>query len=175
MAAVAAPAITTQQKQQQQQKLSVRATRKQWWPREPDTPWEALVAARMVEIRHTGTDRGLGVFARVAIPQGTHLGVYRGEPLTWRQFRRRYGDAAAEYTLTVHDDLFLDARDRARANWVSFANDARGTGQPMNTEIPRGTCAMRAVRDIAPGDELLYDYGQENWDDHPVGALPLLK
>jgi hypothetical protein len=150
------------------------------WPQRVDTAWYAEVAASVVEVRDTGKDRGLGVFALRDIPPETTLGWYRGEALDGEALEARYPDPAAppRYVLQVADDVYVDGVNPEYRNWTALINDARGTGLPVNVQFGahggrRGL--LRTVLPVAAGDELLWTYSKSYWAGTPIANLPLLR
>eukprot|EP00966_Prymnesium_polylepis_P325740 7381694-Prymnesium_polylepis.1 len=62
----------------------------------------------------------------------------------------------------LRKDLLVDAEDPAHANWTRFINhSARQPNLTVESEVVEGTPIVRFIvsRPIAPGDELLFDYG----------------
>ena len=118
----------------------------------------AWVAKHAVEVRHTGTYRGHGVYATVDIPKHTVLGKYVGEVLTRAQLDARYAHKEAVYVLQLGKDRFVDPSDPSKGNWTRYMNDPRGTGRPANIRVgPRG--GVSACRGIKAGEELMFSYG----------------
>ena len=63
-------------------------------------------------------------------------------------------------------DVFVDAQDISRANWMRFVNCSRNQNEQNLVAFQfRGNVYYRAIKDIPPGLELLVwygdDYGQE--------------
>ena len=68
-----------------------------------------------VEIRDTGTAKGLGVFATTDLEEQAYIGEYTGEVLTAAAYAQRYPRADAQYVFQVNEDYFIDARDPERS------------------------------------------------------------
>jgi len=139
--------------------------RKLWPPSELDTPECARVARDDILVRDTGEPRGLGAFARVAIPKGTHLGFYRGELLSGAAEARARG---GKYLLSLDGGNCIDGADAAHNDWTARMNDARETGAKVNTVLLSHNAAVLTICDIAAGDELLLDYGEAYWAGTPL-------
>ena len=105
---------------------------------------------------------GQGVFAATALPSNRRLGWYRGAALTEREFDAEYGETRAEYVLQLARNLYVDASDRSTANFVSMVNDARRSGLQANVAFTHQG-ALRTLRSIGAGEELLVDYGGSYW------------
>jgi SET domain-containing protein len=105
----------------------------------PTTALAALVESRSSAIH------GTGVFARIAIGADDFIGVYEGEPT----------DVDGTYVLWVETDE-PDTWDGIDGTGVlRFLNHSR----TPNVEFDGPE--LYAVRDIAPGEELLFDYGAD--------------
>ncbi len=125
------------------------------------------------EIRESQV-HGNGVFASGDIPAGERILEYLGEKITkkesdkrgWAQFEvaQKTGDAAV-YLFILNKKYDIDGN-------FSY-NDARlinHTCEPnCEAEVIRGKIWIVALRDIADGEELGFNYGfdLENYDDHP--------
>jgi len=117
---------------------------------------------------------GDGVFALADIPEGSRILEYLGEKITkkesdrrgWAQFEKakESGDAAV-YLFILNKRYDIDGD----VPW----NDARlinHTCEPnCEAQVIRGKIWIVALRDIAKGEELGFNYGfdLENYDDHP--------
>jgi hypothetical protein len=141
-----------------------------------------------VVIRDTQSPIGLGAYASRAFSEGDVIGEYIGERLTPRQASRRYKTwtlksprdvlwilarwvrgvpRTGRYLLNVGDDLVIDAEDLQSSDWTRYVNHANGVTNASLVNIiavpdeieGEGTAAIFcAARDIAPGEELCFDY-----------------
>ena len=108
---------------------------------------------------------GSGVFARRKIKAGTQLIEYEGRRITQRRADREYGDGGETghtFLFTLNDDYIIDANvDGGDARWINHGCDPNC--QAVLHEDPRSRrkdqVFIEAIRDIAPGEELTYDYG----------------
>lgn len=101
---------------------------------------------------------GRGVFARVPIPEGTRIVEYRGERITTAVAEARYPDdpSAVYHTFlfAVDDDTMVDAsRGGNLARWINHSCDPN-----CEVILEEGRLWIEALRDVAPGEELAYDY-----------------
>jgi uncharacterized protein len=118
---------------------------------------------------------GRGAFATAAIREGTRIIEYTGERLSHAAADARYDDAAME-----HHHTFLMVVNRSWVIDAAFGgNDARFINHSCdpNCEIvtERGRVFIDALRDIAPGEELTYDYAyerEEGDDEHAETRYP---
>ena len=140
-------------------------------------------------------DGGFGAFATRSFEKEEIVGDYVGEKLTlrekdarylgreqnwrdkiWLASRRARGvTASGTYIFQVDDDLFVDAEDPVHANWCRYINHHNDPNMRVKSLAYAFGGEPRvwfvATRDIAPGEELSFDYGDEYWvetDTHVV-------
>ena len=83
-------------------------------------------ATASVEVRDTRDGRGLGVFAKSAIKNGTFVVDYAGDVIASEALLERHPDAEPEYAFRVDDLLYLrradlpptNRGDAAAATWI---------------------------------------------------------
>ncbi|MBW8780644.1 MAG: SET domain-containing protein-lysine N-methyltransferase [Verrucomicrobia bacterium] len=134
-------------------------------PRPTRSPWAELRNSRI---------HGRGLYASKAIPAGTRIIEYRGERITKaesdrreerRRARARRGDGGCVYIFEINQRHDLDgsmAWNTARL--INHSCEANCESSKI-----RGRIWIVALRDIAEGEELSFDYGfgLENWREHP--------
>jgi SET domain-containing protein len=105
---------------------------------------------------------GLGAFARKSIPKGTRLIEYTGEKITNAEADRRYDDAA----MARHHTFLFILNARTCVDAAFEGNEARFINHSCapNAEavIQRGHIWIDAIRPIATGAEIVYDYQYED-------------
>jgi len=109
--------------------------------------------------------QGLGAFATEAIPPGVRLIEYTGARLTPEEAEARYPDVPGErhhtYLFAIDDDdgkeVVVDAA--VDGNEARFINHSCAPNCEAVDE--RKHIYIEAIRDIAPGEELTYDYQYE--------------
>jgi SET domain-containing protein len=111
----------------------------------------------MIEVRRSSV-HGMGVFALKPIQKGTRLIEYAGERVSHKEADRRYEEKDAT---DAHTFLFIvDSRTVIDAG--VDGNDARFFNHACNPNCESVIEAKRVyietTRDIAPGEELTYDY-----------------
>ena len=103
---------------------------------------------RKIEVRDSGV-HGRGVYAAAPIAAGTKIIEYTGERITWDVAvdRHPHDPAQPNHTFYFHLDggLVIDALYACAPNCEADEVDGR--------------VFIKALRDIAPGEELFYDYG----------------
>ena len=122
----------------------------------PVTPWYEVRQSRI---------QGRGVFAARDIPTGTRIIEYTGERLTWAESDRRYDDASMNrhhtFLFILNARIVLDGA--VRGNDARFINHSCAPN--CESEVDRGHIWIEALRDIAAGEELSYDYAYERDGD----------
>lgn len=117
---------------------------------------------------------GRGIYARVAIPDGTWLLEYTGERITKAEAKKREeqrlkrqarGGDGCVYIFELNRRHDLDGR--TRGNIARFMNHSCAPN--CRSVTIAGHVWLRAIRDIAEGDELTFDYGYayDQWRLHP--------
>jgi len=118
-------------------------------------------ASRPFEIRESPV-HGRGAFATRHIPAGTRLIEYAGERLTPAEADARYPDDPA----TPHHTFLFAIEDDDGCEVVIDAavggNDARFINHSCDPNcdavVEHGRIWIDTIRDVAPGEELAYDY-----------------
>ena len=115
-------------------------------------------AGRRIQVRRSGV-HGKGVFALQPIARGERIIEYVGEVLTWKAAQKRHphdpSDPNHTFFFHVDDKRVIDAAVGGNAaRWINHACDPN-----CKAEEEEGRIFIDAIRDIAPGEELFYDYG----------------
>jgi uncharacterized protein len=127
----------------------------------------ARKASALIEVRSSRI-HGRGVFALRRIRKGTRIIEYLGDRITHAQADRRYDDHDENdnhtFLFSVDRSLVIDAE--VGGNDARFINHSCGPN--CESVIERRRVFIDALRDIAAGEELSYDYqiGRER-DDPP--------
>ena len=129
----------------------------------------------LVEIRHTGGAKGHGVYAVTALANNTWVGDYVGEVLTQSKYLKRYPAEDAEYVLSANEDYNVDAADPSKSSFLRYANHSCDAPnlffdvQKVRKQREK-TVKFYTARDVAAGEELVFDYGKTYWANR--GASP---
>lgn len=120
-------------------------------------PKPAFNARRGLSARASGI-HGRGVYAREPIPAGTRIIEYRGERITDDEAEARYPDDFSgphhTFLFSLDDGTIIDAAHKGNmARWINHSCDPN-----CETVIEDGHIYVESIRDIAPGEELSYDY-----------------
>ena len=130
--------------------------------RQPN-PWFRLLRSRI---------QGTGAFAIVDIPKGTRLVEYVGEHITSAEADRRYPDdehGARHHTFlfTLNQRVVIDAAHEGNeARFINHSCDPN-----CDAVIERGHIWIFAIKPIAKGTELAYDYQFEHVPEYTEADL----
>jgi uncharacterized protein len=124
-------------------------------------------AQPLVEVRASRL-HGLGVFALRRIEPGTRVIEYLGERISHAEADRRYEGKSADdshtFLFIADETTVIDAG--VEGNEARFVNHACEPN--CESVIERARVFIDAIRTIAPGEELTYDYQiQREADDPP--------
>jgi SET domain-containing protein len=105
--------------------------------------------------------QGIGAFAVRPIPKGTRIIEYTGERITHEEADARYDDMKMErhhtFLFSVDEQTVIDAtREGSDARYINHSCDPN-----CESVIEDGRVFIDAVRDIAAGEELFFDYAYE--------------
>lgn len=98
---------------------------------------------------------GTGLFTRIAIPQATIFVEYLGAVLSPEDADRMEDQT---YLLNVSDRCCIDGNPRVRENPAGYMNHSCAPNVECVVDWERKRAFFAALRDIAPGEELMYDY-----------------
>src|SRR3954453_4514625 len=118
--------------------------------------------------------QGLGAFATETIPVGVRLIEYAGSRLTPEEAEARYPDLPGErhhtYLFAIDDDegneVVIDAA--VDGNEARFINHSCAPN--CDAVVEHGRIWIETIREIAPGEELAYDYAYVLEERHTPAA-----
>jgi SET domain-containing protein len=118
----------------------------------------AAAGGRRIQVRRSGV-HGKGVFALQPLAAGERILEYKGEVIGWPEALRRHphdpGDPNHTFYFHIDDQHVIDANVGGNAaRWINHACDPN-----CQADEQGGRVFIEALRDIAPGEELFYDYG----------------
>lgn len=121
-------------------------------------PAPATGDSRRIQVRRSGV-HGKGVFAIKPIAAGERIIEYKGEIITWPEALRRHphdpSDPNHTFYFHIDDKHVIDANVNGNAaRWINHACEPN-----CQADETDGRVFIEALRDIAPGEELFYDYG----------------
>jgi hypothetical protein len=100
---------------------------------------------------------GLGLFATKVIKRASYIATYRGPILTVEDAEKRE-QQGAKYMFELTKKLTVDGSPRW--NVARYINHSCWP-KPL---VRNGKITFVAMRDISPGEEITYNYGQEYYD-----------
>lgn len=118
--------------------------------------------------------QGLGAFATRLIPAGTRLVEYAGERLTPAAADARYPESAEARGERHHTFLFAIDDPDVVVDAAVGGNEARfinhSCAPNCDAVIEDGRIWIETIRDVAPGEELAYDYAYVLAERHTPAA-----
>lgn len=116
------------------------------------------MSSRRIAVRRSGV-HGKGVFALEPIAAGERLIEYKGERISWKEALRRHPHNPAEPNHTFYFALdsgkVIDGKVNGNsARWINHSCAPNCEAEEID-----GHVYVHALRDIAEGEELFYDYG----------------
>lgn len=128
-------------------------------PRSPSTAISApdFSTSTAIKVRNSPI-HGRGVFATRAIAEGTCIIEYAGERISWKEACRREGLKAADdfhtFFFGLENGKLIDGGvDGNDARWINHA-----CAPNCEAREEEGRVFIYALRDLARGEELFYDY-----------------
>jgi hypothetical protein len=117
-----------------------------------------ISGGRRIQTRRSGV-HGNGVFAVQDIAEGETLIEYKGEVISWKEALRRHphDPTQPQHTFYFHvdDDRVIDGNvDGNASRWINHSCEPNCEADEQN-----GRVFIKALRNIAAGEELSYDYG----------------
>ncbi len=136
------------------------------------SPSAKTAAPQLYEVRQSPV-HGNGVFALHDIPAGERIIEYRGERITWDQATERAearGDPVNHtFYFSLADGRVIDGGARGNAaRWINHACEPN-----CQAFEDKGKVYIHAMRDIAAGEELNYNYALI-YDERHTPALKRL-
>lgn len=113
---------------------------------------------RRIQTRRSGV-HGNGVFAVQDIAEGETLIEYKGELISWKEALRRHPHDPSQpnHTFYFHidDERVIDGGVKGNAaRWINHSCEPN-----CEADEDKGRIFIKALRNIAAGEELSYDYG----------------
>ena len=113
---------------------------------------------RRIQVRPSGV-HGKGVFSTATLKKGEVIIEYKGEVIDWQEALRRHPhdpkDPDHTFYFHVDEHNVIDAKYGGNAaRWINHACTPNCEADEID-----GRIFIKALRKIAPGTELFYDYG----------------
>ena len=119
---------------------------------------DAPQAGRRTQVRESGV-HGKGVYAIRPLHAGDKVLEYRGEIITWTEALERHPHDPSQpnHTFYFHldDGHVIDGKHKGNsAKWINPSCEPNLEAEQVGNRV-----FLRALRDIAVGEELFFDYG----------------
>ena len=105
---------------------------------------------------------GMGLFARHTIVEEDTFGYYTGEVITEKEFHDPDRPFSA-YVLWVTKDHIL-VGEGSKANYTRYINHGDEPNIFLIVSSRWKTARFQALRNIEPGEEIFFDYGEDYWE-----------
>jgi SET domain-containing protein len=106
---------------------------------------------------------GLGLFTKVNLRKGDHIGYYTGKILTDEQANsNRYIES--RYLLWVCRDWWIYGEGK-EAGYTRYINHSSKPNAELVVSVRWKTARFKALKNIKAGEELFFDYGKDYWDN----------
>ena len=116
---------------------------------------------------------GLGLFAQVPIAIEDTIGYYTGELITYDALAAgRF--AGSDYLLGL-TSKWLIAGEGPKANYTRFINHSDAPNAFLIVSPRWKTARFEAIKAIAPGEEVFFDYGALYWRATEKAPEPALR
>ena len=126
--------------------------------------WRSGKVKEMISVRQSPI-HGSGVFATEKIPAGTLVCIYTGELISSEEAEKRSEARSREtplapiYIFEIDENLCIDATDTGTENPARFINHSCDENCEAVWNARERRMEIRALRNIAPGEEISFDYG----------------
>jgi uncharacterized protein len=104
---------------------------------------------------------GLGLFATRVIKRASYIATYRGPILTVEEAEKRERQGA-KYMFELTKKLTIDGSPRW--NVARYMNHSCWPNAKPVINTKKGKITFVALRDISPGEEITYNYGEEYYE-----------
>jgi hypothetical protein len=118
----------------------------------------SVSSGKRIQVRRSGV-HGKGVFALQDLAEGETLIEYVGEVISWDEAQDRHphdpNDPNHTFYFHVNEDRVIDALHGGNSSrWINHSCNPNCEADETNDRI-----FIKAIRNIAAGEELNYDYG----------------
>lgn len=120
-------------------------------------PLPGAVKDARFEVRHVGKGKGFGMFAVEPVKKGDFIMEYTGKKIP-----TEVADTlGTKYLFEIDKEWTIDGSPRSNtARYINHACDPN-----CEVDIRDGHLMLYAVKNIKPGDELSFDYGEEYFNE----------
>jgi hypothetical protein len=105
---------------------------------------------------------GLGLFSKVHIGIEETIGYYTGEIITCEELLAgKY--SGSDYIMALTTQLLI-VGEGPMANYTRYINHSTKPNAFLITSNRWKTPRIEAIREISPGDEIFFNYGEDYWE-----------
>ncbi len=105
---------------------------------------------------------GLGLFSKVHIRIEETIGYYTGEIITFDELQAgRF--SGSDYIMALTSKLLI-VGEGPRANYTRYINHSNSPNAFLIISTRWKTARFEAIREIFPGQEVFFNYGEEYWE-----------
>jgi len=105
---------------------------------------------------------GRGLFAKAHIAEEDTIGYYTGEVIDEQEFHNPDRPFSAYVLWVCRTHIIIG--EGPRANYTRFINHSDEPNAFLVVSSRWKTARFEALRDIAPGEEIFFDYGEDYWE-----------
>ncbi|WCL48219.1 SET domain-containing protein [Leptospira sp. GIMC2001] len=106
---------------------------------------------------------GMGLFPKVNLKKGDHIGFYTGKILDDDQANSdRYVES--RYLLWICKDWWIYGEGK-QSNYTRYINHSEKPNAELIVSVRWKTARFIAMKAVKAGDELFFDYGKDYWDN----------
>lgn len=127
-----------------------------------DSNWQEKFEIKKSSIKKAGK----GLFAKVGIKKGEHIGYYTGKKLTAKQTERE-PYVSSKYLMTVTKNCFILGEGKG-SGFASYINHSSKPNAEIIISKKKKTARIAAIKKIKKGEEIFYDYSNEYWDNMDI-------
>lgn len=127
-----------------------------------DKNWEDKFEIKESSIKGAGK----GLFTKVPIKKGEHIGYYTGRYLTEKQLERE-PFISSKYIMTISKNCYILGEGKG-SGFASFINHSNKPNAEIIVSTRWKTARISAIKKIKPGEEIFYNYSDEYWENLEV-------
>jgi SET domain-containing protein len=105
---------------------------------------------------------GRGLFAKVPIREDATIGYYTGEVIGEKEFHDPARPFSAYVLWVCRTHIIIG--EGPKANYTRFINHSDEPNAFLVVSSRWKTARFEALRDIKPGEEIFFDYGEDYWE-----------
>jgi len=123
---------------------------------------EQLTEADFEIRRSTIKGAGQGLFAKTHIKEDDTIGYYTGEVISEKQFHDPDRPFSAFVLWVTRNHIIIG--EGPKANYTRFINHSDEPNAFLVVSTRWKTARFEALRDIEPGEEIFFNYGDDYWE-----------